>query len=223
MGGTPVFKWTAEAVQTLTRLYADGQPRMAIAAVLRTDARVVGRKIERLDLARNLPPEERKARKLATTRHMQAVGMALRAEAGEFVWNDERLADMRRLYVAELRSASEVAAILGCKPRDVTRKAHDSGFTKLRDGLARQRDRLRAQQLASQRAAEARARERDATPPPPTDAELIAAAVAAGKVRHLPPGQACGLTGLERDLWASPPLSGRIERPARGRARKRVA
>lgn len=219
MGGKPAFKWTADAVQTLTRLYASGQARMAIAEVLGTDARVIGRKIDRLDLARKLAPEDRAARKLATTRHMHAIGMVKRAVAGEFVWNDALIADMRRLYVTDQLSASEVAAVLGCKPRDVSRKAHDSGFTKLRDAVTRQRDRLRAQSLATKRAVEVRA----AAPKPKTDDELIAAAIAAGKVQHIPPGHACGLTGLERYLWASGPLTGRLERKVRGKARGRAA
>jgi len=226
MGGTPAFKWTAEAVQTLTRLYAAGETRMAIAVVLETDARVVGRKIDRLDLARQLSPEERAARKLATTRHMAAVGLAKRAEAGEFIWSPQQVADLRRLYVTELRSASEIAVIIGCQPRDVSRKAYNAGLTRFRDASVRQRDRLRAQQLASARAARSRAlaalQPKD-TPPVVSDADLIAAAVAAGKVRQLPPGQACGLTGLERYLWASPPITGRVEHRARGRARKRAA
>jgi hypothetical protein len=224
MGGRAVaFRWTAEAVALLTCRYAAGDARSVIAELLNTDPRVVGRKIEALDLARALSLEERRERKLATSRHMAAVGLAKRGAAGEFVWTPEQLARLRRLYVVELLSASEIAALIGCEPRAVSRKAHTTGLTRLRDVSVRQRERLRAQQLASARAAEARAAERDAAPKPATDAELIAAAVAAGKVRHIAPGHACGLTGLERHLWASGPLTGRIAPKSRGAGRGRAA
>lgn len=227
MGGKPAFKWTADAVQTLTRLYASGQARMAIADVLGTDARVVGRKIDRLDLARKLAPEDRAARKLATARHMHAAGMAKRAVAGEYVWTPDQIDRLRRLYVVDLLSAAEIAEEIGCKPRDVSRKAFNTGLTRLRDASVRHRDRMRAQHLAVTRSAEVRAAAREAasraTAEPKTDAELIAAAIAAGKVQHIPSGHACGLTGLERYLWASGPLTGRIERKVRGKARGRAA
>ncbi len=229
MGGRKVaFRWTADAVALLTCRYTAGDTRSVIAKLLPgADARTVGRKIEALGLAKGLSAAEKHARQVAVVQRMSAVGLAKRSATGEFVWTAEQVERLRRLYVVDLLSAADIAVEIGCKPRDVSRKAFNTGLTRQRDASVRQRDRMRAQHLAIIRAAEVRAVAREAalngTPKPQTDAELIAAAIAAGKVQRIPPGHACGLTGLERYLWASGPLTGRLERKVRGKARRRAA
>lgn len=215
-GAVVVYRWTAEAVALARREHLAGRTRTEIGRMLGVGPRVVARKIEALGLAKSLSAEERRKRKLLTTKAAQAAGIAKRAADGEFIWTPQRLVELRRAYVIEEQSVSQIAAVLGCRPHDVSRKVHLTGMTIGRSDAARRRERSAAQALATEarRAKAVRIA---------SDAELIAKAVADGRVTRIPDGHACGISAWERALWTSGPISGRFEqKPARGAAIKRL-
>lgn len=195
------FRWTAKSEARLARDYLGGETSAQIAARLGVDRLVVSRKVSALGLNAKLSSEARLARKRATVAAVQAKGLAVRQTRGQFIWTAERLAELHRRYVVDQARAGVIACAMGCDQKAVSRKVCDLGLAALRPVHLRQVDRLRGAQ--SGRAVQAAAR---AAPAPTlTDSELIAAAVAAGRVTHLPPGHACGTTRWEAMLQTARP------------------
>ncbi len=123
--------------------------------------------------------------------------------AAPFVWTSDRVSRLRQLYLSEVRSAGDIAAVLGCEVRVVIRKIHRLGLTKdrpqgarlaeVRAAAAMARARLAVVRVEAAKAAEAEAAAR----PVVSDAQLIAEAVAAGRVTIVPPGLAAGVSAWE--------------------------
>lgn len=114
-----------------------------------------------------------------------------------------KLAYVKAHYVDLGQSATEVAKALGADPKTIRKIAFRQGWTRRREfrninqalGQARRWEEARAAEAAKPKTIIV----------PPTDAELIAAALKAGKLTILPPGQACGLTAWEANLGTYKP------------------
>lgn len=116
--------------------------------------------------------------------------------AAPFVWTDERLTVLETLYRQQRRKAEAVAAVLGCSRKAVVNKAGDLGWGAERRA-ARRAARVKPFYGKERRALAVVGR---------SDAELIADALAAGRVRVLPAGFAAGLSSWERAVgYAAPP------------------
>jgi hypothetical protein len=180
-----------------------------IAADLGKSARVISRKVLALDLWARLTPAQRVERKAKTARQAGTVGLVKRGAGGQFIWTEARLADLRRLYVDQGRQPSDIAAALGCRARDVSRKASDLGFHALRSEEVRRGQQLAVLSRAWRAAAASRRVRREEAEREAdrvarlSDAELIARAVAAGRVTVLKPGYARGTTRWEGHLHTS--------------------
>lgn len=250
---TVAFRWSA--AQT-ARLKADYPTQTAdeIATAMGVPRRVVSRKVSQLDLWALLPEEERLRRKRAIVAAMAATGLEKRGQGGQFIWTEARQALLRRLYVVDRKSAADIAKVMGCRPHDVSRKASLLGLASLRPAEVRVIERESARQKGVVASALARARGRAVKPAPilrersvralpgpmfararvttvavrsgPSAAELIAGALAAGKLTVLPPGHACGTTRWESMLHTAslaPALSSDRHRQRAARRREASA
>lgn len=139
-------------------------------------------------------------------------GGAMPAEA--FDWSQgDRVATLRQLYLVELKSAGEIADVLGCRVRSVIRKVQRLELAKLRPAGTRLAELRRDAAKGSARAAglrrlELARREQVRAVVSVADADLIALAVAAGKVTVVPPGCAAGISAWERATgYIAPPPS----------------
>jgi len=247
---TTAFRWSAP--QT-ARLKADYPTKTAdvIAAEMGVDRRVVSRKVSQLGLWALLSEDERLRRKRDIAAAMAATGLEKRGQGGQFIWTDARQVMLRLLYLVEAKSAADIAKVMGCRPHDVSRKAHLMGLTTLRDPEVRAAEREAGRQKGVVASALARAGKRPpmvvsrpavrpavvrsapkagrvagaavAVRSGPSDAELIARALAAGKLTVLPPGHACGTTRWETALHTvslAPALSSDRHRQRAARRRE---
>lgn len=114
--------------------------------------------------------------------------------AAAFEWTAERVARLRALYASPNASAESAATALGCAVRTVVLKASRLGL-----GAERREARHAVAKRPARRVISGR-----------TDGELIAAAIAAGRVRVLPAGIAAGLSGWERAMGYTAP-AGQVE------------
>ncbi|MDB5458133.1 MAG: hypothetical protein JWP92_3718 [Caulobacter sp.] len=120
------------------------------------------------------------------------------ARTSPFVWTDDRLDQLKRLYLVEVGAAEAVAAVIGCSRKAVVQKANLLGYgaerRAVRKAMAKRPRRCRRKAVVL-------------VGPAATDAELVAAAVAAGRVTILPAGHACGTSTWERAMGvtARPP------------------
>ncbi|WP_426043685.1 hypothetical protein [Caulobacter sp. DWR3-1-2] len=209
-------RFTPQQDAALIKAYVeDDMTSVEIAAAWKVERRTISRKVTRLGLWARLTPEQQARRSTDKTRDMAAKGLLARAELGQFIWTAERLAVLRRLYVDELASASTIARAVGARPHDVSRKAHQLGLAALRPAGVRQAERSAAQGLGRQ---SRRERREERAGQVISDADLIAEAVAAGRVTRLPSGHAAGITRWERLLSTAPPP--RPDAQALDRARK---
>lgn len=115
--------------------------------------------------------------------------------AAPFDWSEERVLRLRALYAAPVASAESAAMALGCTVRCVVLKAGRLGLgnerREARHALAKRPRRTR-RMIGG------------------TDGDLIAAAVAAGRVRVVPAGIAAGLSAWERAMGYTAP-AGQVE------------
>lgn len=119
--------------------------------------------------------------------------------AAPFEWTPARLEVLETLYrVAGQRSAT-VAGVLGCSVKSVVRKAGELGWGAERR-VARRAARVKPF-YGKERTARAAAVSR-------SDAELIAEAIAAGRVRTVAAGTAAGITAWERAMGRTAPPPG---------------
>lgn len=143
--------------------------------------------------------------------------------SGPFVWTPDRVSRLRQLYLFEVQSAGDVAKVLGCAPRVVIRKIQRLGLAKDRPQGARLSELRAAQAKATARAAERRGAARAVAEAEAeaakravvSDAELIARAVAAGRVTVVPPGLAAGIGAWEQATGYVVPVA-----PAERRTRR---
>lgn len=116
--------------------------------------------------------------------------------ASPFEWTEERLKVLETLYLREGGLAEVVAAVLGCSRKTVVRKASELGW-----GLQRRN----ARRAARKRRNYYKPVRRDGVVGR-SDAELIAEALQAGRVKVVPAGMAAGLSAWERATgYAAPP------------------
>jgi len=113
-----------------------------------------------------------------------------------FEWSDARVLRLRTLYASPDVSAESAATALGCSVRTLVRKASRLG--------------LGAERRDARHAVAKRPRRTRAVISGGSDGELIAAAIAAGRVRVLPAGIAAGLSGWERAMGYTAP-AGQVE------------
>lgn len=144
-----------------------------------------------------------------------------RALLGHFIWTDERLATLRRLYGDEGQGAAAVAEALKCRPRDVSRKVHKLGLSAARPDEVKRAAKLAA--LQKGRAVKGARPVVDPDAPVVSDADLVAAFMARGKVTQLPPGHACGTTRWESMLGTARVSRGLTEHGRKAREAGRIA
>ena len=113
-----------------------------------------------------------------------------------FEWTAERLKVLEKLYLQEGGLAEVVAAVLGCSRKAVVRKSSELGW-----GLKRRN----ARRAARKRRNYYKPVRRDGVVGR-SDAELIAEAIQAGRLKVVPSGMAAGLSQWERAMgYAAPP------------------
>jgi hypothetical protein len=131
-------------------------------------------------------------------------------------WTEARIELARAAYVDRRLGAARTAAVVGdgCTPRRVTKLVHRLGWAGLVPAeirAAQRRSQIAQAGALGVAARQAKAAARPAPPRPrprllgvsADDAALIAEAVAAGRVRVLPPGRAAGLSLAETQFWAA--------------------
>lgn len=129
-----------------------------------------------------------------------------------FEWTPERLEVLEKLYRVAGQRSDTVGSVLGCSAKSVVRKAGELSWGAERRA-ARRAARVKPF-YGKERAARAGAISRP-------DAELIAEAVAAGRVRVVEPGIAAGLSAWERATgYAVPPPGVEFNGPRFGAPKK---
>ena len=222
MSGPNYYRWTPETEALVSREYMAGATSAQIADTLGVDRRVVTRKVILLGLSAMLTPDQRLERKRQTIIAIAARDLPARGERGQFIWTDERVRELHQRYVVNHESASAVAKAMGCEQRSVSRKASELGFSAMRPKHLRTADRLRGAATGREVMATDRASRPVVVYVPRSDDDLIAAALAAGRVTYLPPGQACGLSYWEialKTAFPARPISTQAQRFKASRAR----
>lgn len=227
------FDWTAaDRVVLLEKLYLG--EKLAAGQVAERFSKIYGmpvarttisRKVFALGLTKKLDP----AVLLEQRRHYQTMGVAAREArriaAGKFHWNEDRLSQLRQMYLRGW-TAGMIAKALGCGCTDiiVRKRLSKMGLSGSRDTslgavyrseAARKGGAVTSAKYAALR--EARRREGYAPAPiraprfemskhvEPDMRALIDAAIAAGKVTVLPSGRAAGLSALEQQFGPAQP------------------
>ncbi len=242
-GGSKPRIWDAAAEVEARRLYLDALAEpAAIGAALGVTARQVRAVVARRGWSKLRDPEAATAqrRRLARARSAErsarlAAGLP-RGErpvvvvAGSF-WTDARVALAQQMR-GQGASRRDIATALGegCTPRMVEGLVARRCWPRIAQPA--KRDALPKVKAARATPAKAVSPAKARLPAPclpalslvrtvVDDRSLIAAAVAAGRVQVLPPGTACGLSAIERQLWAA--TAPRPEDPRATAARSRRA
>lgn len=195
--------WSAADLAVLREAYLSGCSRGEIGARLNKTAAVVARKAQMLGLHK-LISREATARREAS-RKAQA-GAAIRAKrdatrTANAAAIQARDAQLRHLLIVQRISLAAAGEALGCSRAVCQRAAKRLGLDRERDQLVERekREAIRIQAAAlAERDAARRAEEAASAARTAGDADLIAAAIAAGKVTIVPAAWACGVTAWEQ-------------------------
>jgi hypothetical protein len=195
----PRRRWSADALAALREGYLSGLPIAVIAERLKERPKVVARKAQTLGLHALISPEALSLREAARQVQVRQGFQARRAV--QTAASQARDAQLRHLLIVERVSYAAAGEALGCSKTACQRAAKRLGLDLERDQLIEQERReiirLQAVELARRHAAR-RAEEATSAPARVSDADLIAAAVAAGKVTIVPAAHAVGITAWER-------------------------
>lgn len=178
------------------------------------DGRVVLHQVKWVIQAGKLGAQRSPEVRAAMLARRTGLANAARAAKGKgFHWSDDRLVTFKRLYLVERLPPSEIARQFGglCTADGVKRKAYALGWSTLRERVwpvAAPRG-PRAAQTASLLPARGERASRAPSAIPrglaASDAELIAHAIAEGRVTYCPTVAASGLTQIEQQFWAARP------------------
>lgn len=196
-------QWRAEDLAVLREGYLDGLPIADIAALLKEKPKVVARKAQTLRLHTIITPEALARREAARQAQARQGVRAKRAEVAalQAATRQSRDAQLRNLLIVQRVSYTAASEALGCSKSACQRAAKRLGLDRERDQLVERerREAIRIQAAAlAERDAARRAEEAASAPRTVNDADLIAAAIAAGKVTIVPAAHAAGITAWEQ-------------------------